>query len=147
MFILYIYVRQYQRIQIFSIELNLGFFKFLIRYCIRFIDYRHWDLSFPRILRMVIVRIEFYKFSSVLELEDERIQMPLQCIRILLHRIRMLLPAFRYLCYSIFRFAISCANSCLIHCDSLYSFLIHIIMLIGLISKHYIEFLIVLIEF
>ena len=44
-------------------------------------------------------------------------------------------------------FTIFCAISCLIRCDSSYSFLVHIIMLIGLISKHYIEFLIIFIEF
>ena len=100
---------------------------------------------------MVIVRIDFKQFSSVLfvvlELEDERIQIPLQCIRILLHSIRMLLPASAYPRYNRFNFTISYAISCLIRCDSLYGFLNHIIILIGLISKHYTEFLIVFIEF
>ena len=36
-------------------------------------------------------------------------------------------------------FAISCAISSLIHFDSLYSFLKNVLMLIGLISEHYIE--------
>ena len=54
----------------------------------------------------------------------------------------MLLPTSRYLRYSSFGFTISCAISCLIRCDSWYSFLNHIIMLIRLISKHYIQFLI-----
>ena len=38
--------------------------------------------------------------SSFLELEDEHIRMPLQCIRILIHSIRMLFPASGYLRYS-----------------------------------------------
>ena len=88
--------------------------------------------------------------SSFLELKDERIRMPLQCIRILLPSIRMplqciriLLPSIRMLLlasgYPIYNssiLAISCAILSLNRVHSLYSFHKHLLMLFVSYSEH-----------
>ena len=73
----------------------------------------YWFLSmgnwfFPRFIRMVMYRLSFNRISAFcslfLELEDERIRIPLQSIRIRLPGIRMLFPGFGYPSYSSFNF-------------------------------------------
>ena len=73
---------------------------------------------------------------SFMELEDERIRMPLQCIRIRLPSIRMFFSASRYCVYSRFGFAISCAILSLNRVDSLYSFHKHLLMLFVSYYEH-----------
>ena len=82
--------------------------------------------------------------SSFLELEDERIQMPLHSIRIRLPGIQMFLSASRYPVILVSCFAIFSMFSSFFQFDSLYSFPKTFLMLLGMNSEHYIKFVIIL---